>query len=127
MKSSVDAYLEQNPRWKPVIAALREILLEQDLAENITGGQLSYTYQDRSVASIESGHDYLSLLFTKGVLLKDPQSLLQLPGNDSVINRRLIFKTPEEVVELADALVDFFHQAIDHEKDTLKATSRPDS
>lgn len=108
MKSSVDAYLEQNPRWKPVIAALREILLEQDLAENITGGQLSYTYQDRSVASIESGHDYLSLLFTKGVLLKDPQSLLQLPGNDSVINRRLIFKTPEEVVELADALVDFF-------------------
>lgn len=124
MKTNVEAYLDQNPFWKEVIIALRRILLEQDLAEDITGGQISYTYQGRNVALVQSYHDYLSLQFSKGVLLDDPKSLLQPSELESVISRQLTFQTVEQVEQLAGEIERFFDQAITLEKDTLKSTSQ---
>ncbi|HHT20077.1 MAG TPA: hypothetical protein GXZ74_01400 [Tissierellia bacterium] len=126
MKSNVDNYLEQNPRWKEIIIALRELLKPLDLAETISGGDISYTYQGRDVATIESLSRHVSLVFSKGVLLEDTDSVLEEPENGSIINRQLSFTTTEAVADRAEVIADFFDQAIELEKDGVKSVTEPD-
>lgn len=125
MKASVEGYLEQDPHWKDTLIALRRILLTQDLEETIKWGKPTYTYQGRNVAIIQSFKDHLSLMFFKGVLLEDPKKLLQAPGEDSHIARRLLFTSPEEVEDRAEDIKHFLLQAIELEKAGVKVTTAP--
>lgn len=127
MKSRVDNYLEQNPRWKDVIVALREVLLQHDLAETISGGDISYTYQGRDVATIEGLTKHVSLIFSKGILLEDKRSVLEPSETGSYNHRNLNFATPESVEKQSKIIADFIKQAIELEKVGVRSVTGPDN
>lgn len=123
MKTRVEAYLEQSPRWQPLIEAIRELLLPLDLAEDIVGAQITYTYQERDVASLESFQDFLALNFPKGVLLEDRAGVLHSTSGASMA-RRFEFHELEEIEQQKASVVAFINQAIAHERAGVAATSQ---
>jgi uncharacterized protein YdeI (YjbR/CyaY-like superfamily) len=55
---------------------MRRIVLECPLTEELKWGKPCYSFQDRNVVIIQGFKEYCALLFTKGVLLKDPKRIL---------------------------------------------------
>ena len=112
----VDAYLAAANSWQPVILALREILLDAQLNETIKWGKPCYTYDEHNLAIIQPFKDSVALLFFKGVLLQDPDNLLEPPGPNSHAGRRIQFRTEEEVISQADTLHGWIREAMAAER-----------
>ena len=78
MKSfrSVDAYIENAPRWQDELRRLRKILLSTPLEETVKWGAPCYTFEGRNVVGIGAFKSYVGLWFHQGALLSDPQRVL---------------------------------------------------
>ena len=114
--TDVDAFLTDADAWQRVIRALREILLDAQLSETIKWGKPCYTCGEHNLAIIQPFKDSVALLFFKGILLRDPDNLLEPPGPNSHAGRRIRFRTEEEVISQAATLQDWIDQAIAAEK-----------
>ena len=68
----VDAIIAGSARWREEMQALREVVLESGLREDVKWGQPCYTLDDKNVVVIHGFKDYCALLFFKGALMKDP-------------------------------------------------------
>ena len=79
----VDEYIRQQKRWQPELQALRLILRDCKLTEEMKWRAPCYTFQGKNVALVGALKDYCALSFPKGALLKDPQKLLVAPGQNT--------------------------------------------
>ena len=59
-------------------------------------------------------------MFFKGVLLEDPHNILEKPGKNSRIARRIPFTGVEEIVEMEAILEEYIQEAIEAEKAGLE-------
>ncbi len=73
---SVDAYLEQLPKWRPEVEKLREIVNRSELDEQIKWGAPCYTLQGKNVLGLAAFQDYFGIWFYQGVFLKDAAEVL---------------------------------------------------
>ena len=96
------------------------ISLTGGLSEELKWNKPCYTYNDNNVAIIQPFKERCALMFFKGALLKDPDGLLELPGENSNAARRMVFSSVGEVAEMEARLRDFVAQAIEIEKAGLK-------
>jgi uncharacterized protein YdeI (YjbR/CyaY-like superfamily) len=76
MNPKVDWFFLKDTPWKKEYNALREIILETDLREELKWGQPCYTYEKKNIVLIHGFNEYCALLFHKGALLKDPKKVL---------------------------------------------------
>lgn len=76
MNPRVDWFFEKDTPWKKEYAALREIILECDLKEELKWGHPCYTYEKKNIVLIHGFNEYCAVLFHKGALLKDPKKVL---------------------------------------------------
>lgn len=106
--------------WTEELLALREILRSTSLDETMKWGSPCYTFDGKNVAMMGSFRDYCSISFFKGVLLEDPEGLLEAPGPNSRHARLLKFRSLEDVERLASQALNFLNQALEIQKKGLK-------
>lgn len=122
----VDAYLEASDQWPAEIAALRPILLAAGLEEQIKWGKPCYSVGDANIVIVQEFTDHLALMFFKGILLDDPDGILQEQGPNSHAARRMTFESVQDVEHLADRVASYLAQAIAVEEAGLELPARPE-
>lgn len=123
---NVDEYLGNVKKWQVEMQELRRILLECAVEETIKWGVPCYTAHGGNVLILGSFKGYCALSFLKGVLLKDSQGILSLPGENSQSGRLVRFTTIEAIIELEPILKDYIQEAIEVEKMGLKVDLKKD-
>ncbi len=128
--TSVDSYLRdgcgrcdhyQTPAckvhlWTEVLVALRELLLESGLVEEMKWGSPCYILDGKNVVMLASLKDCCALSFLKGAALVDESGLLQRPGPNTRFARVLRFTSMEDLAELRRPAAGFIQQAIEVER-----------
>jgi uncharacterized protein YdeI (YjbR/CyaY-like superfamily) len=122
----VDAYLEASDQWPAEIRALRPLLLDCGLTEEIKWGKPCYCLDDANIALIQEFSDHLALMFFKGVLLDDPAGVLHDQGPNSHAAKRIKFTSTEDVDARSDVVTAYLREAIAHEQAGTELPARPD-
>jgi uncharacterized protein YdeI (YjbR/CyaY-like superfamily) len=120
MYPQVDKYFERARVWPEEMSALRTILLDCDLTEELKSGKPCYSFQEKNIAIIQGFKAYCALLFFKGVLLRDDKHLLVKTGEHTRIGRQIRFTSAREIVTLRPHLKAYLHEAVDIEKADAK-------
>lgn len=136
--TSVESYLQegcgrckrfQTPecdvhQWAGALEALRELLLETELDEEMKWGSPCYTLAGKNIVMIVARREYAALSFFKGVGLTDEEGLLERPGPNTRSGRLLKFESAQDVLELRAQARDFVQQAIEVERSGKKVVKK---
>lgn len=117
---AIDGFLRREKKWREEIAALRDIILESEVAEELKWGKPCYTYEGRNVVIIIPLKESCALSFAKGVLLKDPAGLLTKPGESTQAGRWIKFTSAAQIEKQRRLLRDYVREAVEAEKAGLK-------
>lgn len=120
MNPRVDEYLSKGQKWQKEIEELRRIILDCGLTEELKWGKPCYSFQESNIVIIQPFKESCALMFFKGVLLKDPKGVLEKPGENSRVARRIPFTSVQEIVEMAHILKSYIYEAIEVEKAGLE-------
>ena len=120
MNPKVDAFFSKTKKWREELEKLRTIILDCGLTEELKWGKPCYTFQNSNIVILQGFKDFCALLFTKGALLKDPNGILEKPGENTQAARRIPFTNTREIVEMQTILKAYIHEAIEAEKSGLK-------
>ncbi|MCS6974746.1 MAG: YdeI/OmpD-associated family protein [Cyclobacteriaceae bacterium] len=102
--------------WRAELTALRNILLQTQLKEEIKWSMPCYTFNGKNVVMISAFREYCALSFFKGVLLKDPHGLLSKPGENSRIARVMRFTSLSDIKQKKSIIEAYIREAIELEK-----------
>ena len=116
----VDSFMGREKRWREEFEALRTILLDCPLVEELKWGQPCYTFQDKNVVLMHGFKEYCALLFHKGALLKDPENILIQQTENVQSARQIRFSTVKEIVEMKAIIKDYVMEAIEVEEAGLE-------
>lgn len=116
----VDDYLAKAKSWQTEFKALRAIILDSGLTEELKWGQPCYSLQNANIVLIHGFKEYCALLFFKGALLKDPNGILVQQTKNVQAARQIRFTHIREVVEMEPILKAYMQEAIEVEKAGLK-------
>lgn len=122
MKSEADKSFKNAERWREEAERLRAILLDCGLTEELKWGKPCYTADGKNVVLIQRMKDFLALLFFKGALLRDPDGILEKPGSNSRVGRRVRFSGVDDVTGLEATLKAYIREAVAVEKAGLKVS-----
>ena len=120
MNSKVDFYFNKASQWKEEFEQLRRIILDCGLAEELKWGQPCYTFQGKNIILIHGFKEYCAVLFFKGALLNDPESILIQQTANVQAGRQVRFTGVKEIVKRAPTLKAYIYEAIEVEKAGLK-------
>lgn len=120
----VDAYLKRNERWQAEMTALRDLLLECPLVEDLKWGVPCYTLDGKNVVLIHAFKDYCALLFHKGALMKDPDGVLIQQTENVQSARQIRFRQLDEIRRMENLIKSYVHEAIEVEKAGLKVAHK---
>ena len=116
MNPKVDGFFGKAKKWQKEMEKLRMIVLECPLTEELKWGKPCYTFQDRNVVIIQGFKEYCALLFTKGVLLKDPKGILIQQTENVQAARQIRFTNVREIVKMKPILKAYIREAIEAER-----------
>lgn len=122
----VEAFFKDAKKWRVELAALRKILLACPVTEEFKWRSPCYTVDEGNVATVWGFKDGCALSFFKGVLLKDPKSILVPPGANSRSVRLVRFTSLAEITELEETLKAYVREAVELEKGGQKVEFRKD-
>jgi uncharacterized protein YdeI (YjbR/CyaY-like superfamily) len=120
MNPKVDWYFNKAGKWQEEIRKLRDIILDCGLTEELKWGCPCYILQKSNIVLIHVFKDYCALLFFKGVLLKDPSSILVQQTKNVQAARQIRFTSVSEIEKMKSILKNYIHEAIEVEKAGLK-------
>jgi len=116
----VDWYFSEDTKWQKEYVALRRIVLDCGLTEELKWGHPCYTFRRKNIVLIHGFKEYCALLFFKGALLKDDHGILIQQTKNVQAARQIRFTGIREIVGLEHALKAYVHQAIEVDKAGLK-------
>ena len=114
--SRVDAYIERSEKWPEEMTALRPILLDCGLTEDIKWRIPCYSHNGKNIVILQEMKGFLALMFFKGALLDDPDNVLEEQGPNSRSARRMRFTSVEQVTRQSGTITAYVDQAIDVEE-----------
>jgi len=134
MNPKIDAYLSNGcgrcelggtprckvHRWTEELELLRQIMLDSGLNEELKWSVPCYTFQKKNIAIVAAFKEYASLSFFKGSLLKDPEGILQKPGENTQAGRLIKFTGAGEISKLEPVLKAYIQEAIELERSGKK-------
>ena len=118
----VDGYIRKNKRWRDELQALRTIVLDSPLAEEVKWRVPCYTFENKNVLFIGAQKECCVLSFIKGALLKDTHRMLIQQTKNSQSVRVIRFADVRQIVEVEPILKAYIREAIEVEKAGLKVT-----
>ena len=98
--------------WTEELRALRQLVLDCELKEELKWSMPCYTLEGANVAMVSAFKEYACLSFFKGSLLNDPEGLLVKPGENSQATRQLRFTSLDEIRARKAAILELIRQAI---------------
>ncbi len=117
----VDTHINQLKLWQEETEALRNIILECGLTEELKWGKPCYTFQGKNIAVIQGFKAYFALLFFKGYLLKDTNGILVKMGDNTKVGRQARFANVKEITDKKTVIKAYIREAIEVEKVELNA------
>lgn len=108
----VDAYLARSHQWPDEVAALRAVLRGTGLTEELKWGKPCYAADGNNVAIVQEMKPFVALMFFKGALLADPDSVLEDQGPNSHSAKRMTFTSTAQVRKAAPTIRRFVDEAI---------------
>ena len=116
----MDEYLSKASQWQEEMEALRTILLDCGLTEELKWRVPCYMYKASNIVLIGAFKEYCTLSFFKGVLLNDANGILVAPGENSQTVRMIKFTSVKEIIKQESTLKAYIYEAIEVEKAGLK-------
>ncbi|EEF22435.1 conserved hypothetical protein, partial [Ricinus communis] len=107
-------------KWQQEFEALRAIILDSGLEEQVKWGQPCFTLEGRNVVLIHGFKEYCALLFFKGALMQDPKNVLIQQTENVQAARQLRFTTLDEIRRLEKTIKAYVKDAIALEKSGAK-------
>ncbi len=123
----VDFYFTKTSTWQEAYEALRTIVLDCGLTEELKWGCPCYTLQKSNIVLIHGFKEYAALLFMKGALLKDVKGILVQQTKNVQAARQMRFTSVNEIVKLKPTIKAYIKQAIEVEKAGLKVALKKPS
>ena len=120
MNPQVDGYIRKNKEWQNELEALRRVILDSGLTEEVKWRVPCYTLDEKLVLFLGNFSKSCVLSFAKGALLKDPKHILIQQTENSQSVRILRFTSVGEIEKLESTLKAYIHEAIEAEKAGLK-------
>jgi len=120
MNPKVDEYLRNAKKWKKELVALRKILLDCLLVEELKWGNPCYMYGKSNLILLGEFKESCVLSFIKGALLSDEKGILSKPGENSQSARVIKFTNVKEIIKLESVLKAYIFETIEIEKAGLK-------
>ncbi len=124
--SKVDAYIARSKQWPEEMGALRSILLDAGLTEEIKWGKPCYSHDDKNIVIIQEMKDFLALMFFKGALLDDTAGVLKEQGPNSRSAMRMQFTSVDDVTQHTEVIANYVEEAVDAEKAGLEVGPAPE-
>ena len=118
----VDGFIRKSDQWRQELVALRAILLDGPLTEEVKWRVPCYTFAGRNVAFLGRLKDACVLSFVKGVLLADADRVLVQPGENSQSVRVVRFTDVGQIAALAPVLKRYLAEAVELERAGRKVT-----
>src|ERR1700712_3135395 len=100
MNPKVDAFLARAKNWPGEMKKLRAIMLDCPLTEELKWGKPCYTFEGTNLVVIQGFKEYCALLFFKGMLLSDPEGVLQKTGENTRVGRQLRFTDVKTITKM---------------------------
>ncbi|WP_294206990.1 DUF1801 domain-containing protein [uncultured Chryseobacterium sp.] len=116
----VEWFFAKPGKWQECYHALRDIVLNCGLTEELKWGCPCYTYEQSNVVLIHGFKEYCALLFMKGALMSDPKSILVQQTANVQSARQLRFSDLEAIVLREAVIRDYIKEALKIEKSGLK-------
>ena len=110
----VDAFLRHVPQWREELTLLRSIMLTTDLVEDYKWGQPCYTHNGKNLVLLGGFKGSFVVSFFNGVLLSDPQNILEFAGPNSKTAKLIRFTNIEQIKPREDFLRAYIAEAIVH-------------
>jgi uncharacterized protein YdeI (YjbR/CyaY-like superfamily) len=120
MNPSVDWFFTKETKWQTEYEALRMLVLDCGLTEELKWGCPCYTSQKNNIVLIHGFKEYCAFLFHKGALLNDANGLLIQQTENVQSARQIRFTSIEEIRALETTLKAYIFEAIGVEKAGLK-------
>jgi uncharacterized protein YdeI (YjbR/CyaY-like superfamily) len=123
MNPKVDDFLRNAKNWQNEMTALRAIVLECGLTEELKWRQPCYSFNGKNVLIISAFKDNCVLSFLKGELLSDSEGILVSPGENSQSVKFAKFTSVKSILDLEPELKTYIFEALEVEKAGLKPSS----
>jgi uncharacterized protein YdeI (YjbR/CyaY-like superfamily) len=120
MNPAVDWYFAKAEAWQEEIELLRTIALDTELSEVLKWGCPSYALNDRNIVLIHVFKEYCALLFFKGALMKDPESVLIQQTENVQAARQMRFTSAAQIKKMKGIIKAYILEAIEVEKSGVK-------
>jgi uncharacterized protein YdeI (YjbR/CyaY-like superfamily) len=120
MNPKVDWFFNKDTKWQKEYEKLRTIILDCGLNEELKWGCPCYTFENTNIVLIHGFKDYCALLFFKGALLNDPNSILIQQTKNVQSARQVRFTNVQEIVKMEKILKAYVYEAIEVERVGLK-------
>jgi len=112
----LDNFFSKEQKWKSEFNKLREIVLSCNLLEEMKWGQACYTFNGKNILIIGGFKEYCGLLFFKGSLLKDENSILVQQTINVQAARQIRVTCINDINKIENILKNYINQAIEIEK-----------
>jgi uncharacterized protein YdeI (YjbR/CyaY-like superfamily) len=122
-----DFFFNENSKWQKEYAKLRKIILSTGLTEQVKWGCPCYAFDNRNIVLIHGFKEYCAILFFKGALLKDTESILIRQTENVQSARQMRFTNVKEIVNAEQAIKAYIYEAIEVEKAGLKVSLKKTS
>lgn len=120
MSKDVDEYLARLDHWQEELSTLRNIMLNCGAEETTKWGVPTYMAQESNFVILGAFKDHCVLSFLKGVLLSDPEKILESPGANSQSAKLFRFRSLKEIEEKEALIKAYVFEAMEVEKAGLK-------
>ena len=112
---TADDFFQNAKKWQEEMLALRSIVLECGLKEEIKWGQPVYTHLGKNIVLINGFKDKCILGFFKGALLTDKDGILEKQGVNTQSSRIIRFTQSDDIHKLDKTLKAYIKDAINAE------------
>lgn len=102
--------------WHDELVALREIVLEAGLKEELKWSVPCYTHDGKNMLIVAAFKDWASINFFKGSLLKDEKKLLTSPGENSQSGMYMKFTQLKDIINHKATIKSYIKELIALEK-----------
>jgi len=109
----VDWFFDKATQWQKEYEKLRMIILECGLTEELKWGCPCYQFENRNIVLIHGFKEYCALLFFKGALLADPDSILIQQTENVQSARQIRFTSAKQIVKMERILKAYVYEAIE--------------
>jgi len=123
----IDKFLKNTIQWRDEFTLLRSIILDCDLNEELKWGVPCYTFDDKNIVLIHGFKKYCAILFIKGALLQDPESILIQQTKNVQAARQIRFTNIKQINNLRLIIQKYIYQAIEIEKAGLEVNFKKDN